>query len=187
MDQLVKNSKKSSHILEEMILMNIEIIQEDITNLNTKAIVNPANSNLIMGGGLAGIIKDKGGRVIESEAKKKAPVKVGEAIITTAGDLPSKFVIHAPTMEKPAQPVPPKNARLAMEAILNCGEQDKIEAIAVPGLGTGVGGINSIEAAEEMMKATKRFNSEKLEKVIFVGYGDDLHKAFLDKKEEIID
>ena len=76
----------------------IEVVQGDLTELGVDAIVNAANNKLVMGGGVAGAIKRKGGRIIEEEAVKKGPIKIGEALATTAGVLPAKYVIHAATM-----------------------------------------------------------------------------------------
>ncbi len=158
--------------------MKVEVFKGDITQLDVEAIVNPANSRLKMGGGLAGIIKNKGGAEIEKKAQKQAPVDVGKAIKTTAGDLPSKYVIHAPTMKSPAQTVSAENAGKAMRGILECAEENGIEEVAVPGLGTGVGGVSAEDAAGEMVDAVEEFEASNVEKVILVGYGDELYEAF---------
>lgn len=158
--------------------MEIKVVEDDITKLDAEAIVNPANSKLTMGGGLAGIIRKKGGEAIQKEAKVKAPVKVGEATVTTAGNLPSRYVIHAPTMENPAQKVSAKNARLAMKGILKTAEQNNIKEVAVPGLGTGVGGVPYEEAAKVMVDEAKKFEGKNLKKIIFVGYEESLYEAF---------
>lgn len=165
--------------------MKVEVVKEDITQLDVEAIVNPANSRLVMGGGLAGIIKDKGGAEIEEEGQKQAPVDVGKAIITTGGKLPAKNVIHAPTMETPAKNVPPENAGKAMTGILECSERNGVKEVAVPGLGTGVGGVSAKDAAREMVSAVKEFEGDNPEKVILVGYGDELYEAFKAEKEKV--
>ena len=76
----------------------VRIVQADITQLKVDCIVNAANNKLVMGGGVAGAIKKKGGQRIEDEAVKKGPIKIGESVFTKAGSLPAKFVIHAATM-----------------------------------------------------------------------------------------
>src|SRR3989338_5638355 len=76
----------------------IKVIMGDITELRVDAIVNAANNKLVMGGGVAGAIKKKGGRVIEEEAVKKGPIEIGDAVATSAGELAAKYVIHAATM-----------------------------------------------------------------------------------------
>lgn len=167
-------------------IMKVEVVREDITQLDVEAIVNPANSGLVMGGGLAGIIKDKGGTEIEEEAQEHAPVDVGEAVITMGGDLPAKHVIHAPTMESPAKNVPTGNVGRAMRGILECAEGNGVKEVAVPGLGTGVGGVSAGDAAEAMLQEIKDFKSDKIEKIILVGYGEELFGAFKEAKEHIL-
>ncbi len=162
--------------------MELKVVKEDITQLEKEAIVNPANSQLRMGGGLAGIIKEKGGKEIEKEGQKQAPVKVGEAIITTAGRLPSKYVIHAPTMKTPAKNVPAENAKKATKGILNCANKNNIKEVAIPGLGTGVGGVSPEDAAEKMIEAINEHEGGNPQEIILVGYGQELYEAF--KKEK---
>jgi len=83
-------------------MIKITIEQGDITTLEVDAIINPANSYGYMGGGVAGAIKEIGGQEIETEAVAKAPIPIGSAVITTAGSLKAKHIIHAPTMEQPS-------------------------------------------------------------------------------------
>ncbi|RLE47642.1 MAG: macro domain-containing protein, partial [Candidatus Methanomethylicota archaeon] len=85
-------------------------------------------------GGVAGAIKRVGGVEIELEARKHAPIPVGEAIFTGAGKLKAKYVIHAPTMERPAMKIGIENVRLAMRAALKCAESLGLRSIAFPGL-----------------------------------------------------
>lgn len=131
--------------------IEIKTMLGDITKLSVDAIVNAANSLMYMGGGVAGAIKRAGGSIIEEEARKYAPVKIGDAIITTAGTLPAKYVIHAPTMSKPAMRIPAENVRMAMNGILKCIKQEKIKSVAIPALGTGVGGVNREVVAKIMV------------------------------------
>ncbi len=79
----------------------LAIIQDDITRVALDAIVNPTNTLMIMSGGIARAIKRVRGEEIEKEAMRYAPIPIGEAIVTSAGKTPSKYVIHAPTVEKP--------------------------------------------------------------------------------------
>ena len=157
--------------------MKIELCKGDITELEIEAIVNPANSNVTMGGGLAGFIRRKGGETIRKEARGMAPVRVGSAVMTTAGRLTARHVIHAPTMEKPAQRTTPDNARLAMEAALECAERNNIRELAVPGLGTGVGGVRHQDAARAMVSAARHFKARSIERLVFVAYDDGLYEA----------
>lgn len=164
------------------IYKGVKIIVEkgDITKLEVEAMVNAANSMLIMGGGVAGAILRTGGREIQEEALKYAPVPVGKAVATKAGKLKAKYVIHAPTMKKPAMRVGKENVRLATIGALECAKQLKIEGVAFPGMGTGVGGLKPEEAAEAIVREIKRHIDEgtTLKQIILVGYSKDLTQAF---------
>jgi O-acetyl-ADP-ribose deacetylase (regulator of RNase III) len=158
----------------------ITVTTGDITKLEVDAIVNAANSLLIMGGGVAGAILQAGGREIQQEANKKAPVPVGKAAATTAGKLKAKYVIHAPTMERPAMPTSKQNVRLATRGALECARQLGIISVAFPGMGTGVGGLSVEEAANVMIDEIKSQidSGTSLKKIVLVGFGFDLTEAF---------
>ena len=147
----------------------------DITEEECDAIVNPANSSGYMGGGVALAIKLKGGKEIEEEAVKKAPIPLGKAIATKAGKLKCKFVIHSPTMQKPAEKIPLENVRLATRAALELAKELKIKSIAFPGMGTGIGGIKSENAARVMIEECKKF--EDLE-IRLIAFDEKLYQAF---------
>jgi O-acetyl-ADP-ribose deacetylase (regulator of RNase III) len=153
----------------------IDIKKGDITQEECDAIVNPANSLGLMGGGVALAIKIKGGKEIEKEAMEKAPIPVGKAIFTQAGKLKCKYVIHSPTMEKPAQKIPLENVKLAIVAALKLARKLKIKSIAFPGMGTGVGGIKPEDAAKVMLKEFKKF--EDLE-IRVIAFDENLYNAF---------
>jgi len=160
--------------------VKIAVITGDITAQEVDAIVNPANSLMIMGGGVAGAIKRVGGKEIEDEAIEHAPVPIGEAIATRAGRLKTKHVIHAPTMERPAMHINEDNVRLAMRGALKCAEQLGIKSVAFPGMGTGVGGLNPEEAAKIMINEIKEHidKSTSLKQIFLVGFTEDLTQAF---------
>jgi len=165
--------------------LRIIVTKGDITTIGCDAIVNPANSLGEMGGGVALAIKVKGGVAIESQAMKKAPIPVGKAVSTTGGSLPCGFVIHAPTMEQPAERIPPENVEKATYAALDSGNRLGAKSMAFPGMGTGVGGIKKGVAAEYMVRTINRFIKEKedakdlrLEKIILVGFDDELFNEF---------
>jgi O-acetyl-ADP-ribose deacetylase (regulator of RNase III) len=165
--------------------IRIIVTKGDITLFGCDAIVNPANSTGSMGGGAALAIKKAGGESIEKEAMKKAPVPVGKAFSTNPGSLPAGFVIHAPTMEEPAQEIPVENVEKATHAALELANRLGAKSIAFPGMGTGVGGVSKSDAAEAMTRAIKRFVSDKernkdlrLEKIILIGFDDELTAEF---------
>ncbi len=166
----------------EYVYKGVKIIVEkgDITKLEVDAIVNAANSMLIMGGGVAGAILRTGGREIQEEALKHAPVPLGKAVATKAGKLKAKYVIHAPTMERPAMRIHRENAQLATKGALECAEQLKIRSVAFPGMGTGVGGLRLEEAAQAMVQEIKGHIDKGtiLKQIILVGFTEDLTQAF---------
>jgi O-acetyl-ADP-ribose deacetylase (regulator of RNase III) len=157
--------------------MAIVVEYGDITKIVCDAIVNPANSYGYMGGGVAGAIKRIGGIEIENEAISLAPIPIGKAIVTTAGSLPCQHVIHAPTMKEPAMRINIDNVKLATRAALKLAEDLKIKSIAIPGMGTGVGGVSLSDAAREMVTVAKEFE-DKFEKIVFIGINNDLIEAF---------
>ncbi len=158
----------------------IEVWEGDITDLEVDAIVNPANSLGIMGGGVAYAIKRKGGVEIEKEAMRQAPISVGSAVATTAGKLRAKHVIHAPTMERPASRATLDNVKKAVRAALAAAEEVGAESIAFPGMGTGIGGLRAEEAAAAMVNEVLKFlpRSRHVRKVLLVGFTPDLVDAF---------
>lgn len=166
----------------------VEVISGDITELEVDAIVNPANSQLLMGGGVAGAILRAGGEQIQGEALQKAPVPIGKAVATTAGKLKAKYVIHAPTMTRPAMPIGKENAGHATKAALECAEQLNIKSIAFPGLGTGVGGLKAAEAAQVMVQEIKRYIEActSINRIVLVGFDADLTQAFKREIEALL-
>jgi len=166
----------------------IAVILGDITQVEVDAIVNAANSRLIMGGGVAGAILRAGGRTIQEEANKKAPIPVGKAVATNAGRLKAKYVIHAPTMEQPAMTTDKNRVGLATKGALECAHKLGIASIAFPGMGTGVGGLDVKVAAEVMVNEIKRHieSDTSLKKVVLIGYISDLTQAFADEVKRTI-
>ncbi|NPA85662.1 MAG: macro domain-containing protein [Crenarchaeota archaeon] len=132
---------------------------------------------MVMGGGVAGAIKRKGGEEIEREALEKAPVPVGSAIATGAGRLKVRYVIHAPTMERPAMRIPPENAYLATKAALELAKKMGLKKIALPLMGTGVGGLSVEEAVREMARAMEEV-CEGME-VYLYAYGREAYGELL--------
>ncbi len=156
----------------------------DITEEECDAIVNPANSLGIIGGGVALAIKKKGGEVIEKEAMEKAPIKVGEAIATKAGKLKCKYVIHSPTMEKPAQKIPVENVRIATRAALELAKKLNLKSIAFPGMGTGVGGVSYEDAAKVMVEECRKFKDLEIRLIAFDSALYKIFKKFVKNEKE---
>jgi len=131
--------------------MQIHLAKSDISEMAVDAVVSPGNSLGIMGVGVAAILSRKGGPLIQREAMSLAPIAVGAAVVTNAGTLWAKYVIHTPTMEEPGQKVAVENVRRAMRAALLAAHQRGFQVIAVPGLGTGLGGADPSDAARAMV------------------------------------
>ncbi len=167
----------------------LTIIKDDITNLSVDAIVNAANNELLMGGGVAGVIKKKGGEEIEKEAVKKGPINIGEAISTKAGKLKCKYVIHAATMGLDSQTDETK-IRLSCANALRRAQELKIKSIAFPALGCGVGGFPLVGAAKIMTQEVLkhlRENESSLLKIIFCLYDDKAYKVFKESVQGYVD
>jgi O-acetyl-ADP-ribose deacetylase (regulator of RNase III) len=153
----------------------IKVIQGDITRIKVDAIVNTANTSLLGGGGVDGAIHRAGGDEILEECKKilarQGGCKTGEAVITTAGKLPAKFVIH--TVGPVWNGGKNKEAELLASAYLNSlkvAVQNDVKTIAFPNISTGVYGFPKEEAAKIAMKTVKGFlaKNDSINEVVFV-------------------
>jgi len=170
----------------------IKVIQGDITDLQVEAIVNAANNQLVMGGGVAAAIKRKGGVEIEKEALKKAPIQIGQAVETTAGKLSAKYIIHAATMGMDFKTDESK-IRASCASSLRLAEKLGISSIAFPALGCGVGGFPLLASAKIMSQELFRFlrqDQHHLKTIIFCLYDQQTYAVFqkgvLDYLEYII-
>ena len=146
--------------------MKIIVKQGSIINEAVDAIINPANTYGFMGGGVAKALKDVGGRIIEEEAIHKCPTPVGDACITSAGDLPAGYIIHAPGMHEPAERTDAVKIKDALTAALEVAEREGYRKIAVPGMGTGVGHVSFMESARVMMEVIKNFHFYHVQEII---------------------
>ncbi len=154
----------------------IHIIQSSILGVDADAIVNAANSQGIMGGGVAGVIKRAAGAEVQDEARQNAPIPVGEAVLTTGGKTKFKGIIHAPTMPEPGMRIPAANVGLATRAALRLAEAQRFTSIAMPGMGTGVGGVTHEEAAAQMIREIHAHQAQSLRSVLLV----DVDPAMVD-------
>jgi O-acetyl-ADP-ribose deacetylase (regulator of RNase III) len=159
----------------------LELVQGDITECAVDAIVNAANNHLWMGAGVAGAIKRKGGQVIEDEAVRQGPIPVGEAVVTGGGSLKARYVIHAAAMGQDLM----TNADLIRHATMNSLKRATdlgLAHVALPALGTGVGGFPVQEAARLMIDATcmllRSTPPTSLTRVQFVLFTPDALRAF---------
>ena len=159
--------------------LTIEIVDDDIAAQSTDAIVNAANNLFWMGSGVAGAIKSRGGPIIEDEAVAQGPVEPGECVLTSAGRLAARHVIHAAVMGQDLK----TSARLietATRNALNLAESNGLVSIALPAFGTGVGGFPIVQCAHIMIKAVQSHAAAatSLRLVRFVLFGGNAYAAF---------
>ena len=154
--------------------MQIHLAKSDITEMAVDAVVNPANSQGIMGAGVAGALSRRGGPSIQKEAMSLAPIAVGAAVVTNAGQLWCKHVIHAPTMEEPGTKVGVENVRRATRAALLAAAHHGFEVIALPGMGTGLGGVDPGDAARAIVDELRAHRQPKPTTVYLVDLRDEI-------------
>jgi O-acetyl-ADP-ribose deacetylase (regulator of RNase III) len=166
----------------------LELVEGDITQMQTDAIVNAANAQLILGGGVAGAIRKKGGPEIQQECSKIGGTFVGGAVITTAGNLKAKHVIHAvgPRMGEGNEDQKLKNATLNS---LKIADENNLKSIAFPAISTGIFGFPITRCAEIMLGSTIEYlkGQTSLKKVVFCLFGREAYQVFEDRlKKEIV-
>jgi O-acetyl-ADP-ribose deacetylase (regulator of RNase III) len=155
------------------------LVDGDITAQATDAIVNPANSGLILGGGVAGAIRRKGGPKIQEECDKIGGTPVGTAVMTTGGNLKAKHVIHAvgPQMGEGDEDRKLRDATLSS---LKVADQHKLKSLAFPAISTGIFGYPLDRCAQIMLATTIDYLHGKagLEKVVFCLWGEEAYQTF---------
>jgi O-acetyl-ADP-ribose deacetylase (regulator of RNase III) len=160
-------------------LIELEVIEGDITALDVDAIANAANNHLWMGAGVAGAIKRAGGEEIEREAVAKGPIEIGDAVATGAGRLTARWLIHGAVMGQDLQ----TNAdlvRRTTESCLRVADELGAESLALPAFGTGVGGFSLDECARIMVEGVRVFEPASLRRVVFAVFGAEAKAAFDD-------
>jgi O-acetyl-ADP-ribose deacetylase (regulator of RNase III) len=157
----------------------IEVQQADITKLEVDAIANAANTDLRHGGGVAGAISRAGGPAVQAESDERAPIELGEAVETTGGDMPCRWVIHAATMQL-GGPTSAEIIRSATASTLAKADELGAKSLALVAFGTGVGGFPLDEAARIEVEEVQRHldQGSGLDRVVFAVHGDDAEQAF---------
>lgn len=157
----------------------IEIRQGDITELDVDAIVNAANNDLQLGGGLAGAIRRKGGPRIQAECDEIGTIPVGGAAITSGGKLKARHVIHAASMQLGGATTA-HALRSSTAHALRIAAQNNLKSIALPAIGAGIGGFPMHECAEIMLRETaKHFeHATSIEKIHFVLFDKEAFGTF---------
>jgi O-acetyl-ADP-ribose deacetylase len=160
-------------------MVALEVVQADVTKLDVDAISNAANTQLLHGGGVAAAISRAGGPQVQRESTEKAPIELGDAVETTAGDMPARYVIHAATMEL-GGPTSAEIIERATGATLRKADELGCRSLALVAFGTGVGGFPLEDAARLMVDAVRQHRPRSLSKVVFAVHGDAAERAFRD-------
>lgn len=158
----------------------IYCVKGDICDSKAQAIVNAANNHLWMGSGVAGAIKARGGQVIEDEAIKRGPINIGQAVATTAGKLPARYVIHAAVMGQDLR-TSGDHIKTATASSLQQAEKLRLTSIDFPALGTGVGAFPIEECGKLMITEALIFlkSSQYVKSVGFILYDYAAYMAFV--------
>ena len=160
--------------------MTVEVLDTDITQLEVDAIANAANTDLKHGGGVAGAISRAGGPSIQEESASVAPIGLGEAVETSGGNMPCRWVIHAATMEL-GGPTSAEIIREATASTLRKADELGARSLALVAFGTGVGGFSLDEAAQIEIDQVSRYlgaGGSAIERVVFAVRGDEARLAF---------
>jgi len=158
--------------------VKITVILGSILDADAQVIVNAANSLGLMGGGVAGVIKRAAGAEVEREAVKDAPIRVGKAVLTSGGKTKFQGIIHAPTMPEPGMRIQAENVAFATAAALALADEKGFESIAIPGMGTGVGGVAHTDAARVMVEMVRSFSPRTLKSVVLVDVDPEMVAAW---------
>jgi O-acetyl-ADP-ribose deacetylase len=167
-------------------MAQIEVREADITQLDVDAIANAANTHLAHGGGVAGAIVRAGGPQIQEESSRLAPIGLGEAVATSAGNMPCRWVIHAATMEL-GGPTSADIIRRATASTLAKAEELGARSLALVAFGTGVGGFPLEDAARIEVEEVQRHLAagSALESVVFAVFGANARLAFEEALQDV--
>ncbi len=157
----------------------IVLVEGDLTSQEVDAIVNAANSALVLGAGVAGAIRERGGPSIQEECDAIGAIPLGTAVRTEAGNLPASFVIHAAGMP-PGGSANERSVRDAVRASLELAAREGLHSVAFPAVGAGIGGLSMQRCAEiSLEEARRHFETDtSLEEIRFVLFGEPAYRVF---------
>jgi O-acetyl-ADP-ribose deacetylase len=157
----------------------IHFLQGDITNMAVDAIVNAANTDLLLGAGVAGAIRRRGGPRIQEECDRIGPIRLGEAAVTPGGNLKAYYVIHAASMSLGGKTTAESLRSSTRNALLRA-EEKGFKSLAFPAIGTGVAGFPMAECAETMIGEVLNHlkSRSSLENIYFVLFDEPGLKVF---------
>ena len=155
------------------------LLEGDITEQEVDALVNAANSDLVLGAGVAGAIREKGGPSIQRECDAIGPIAVGEAAVTGAGELRARYVIHAASMP-PGGGASEQSVRSCMRRSLELAHEHGCRSLAVPAIGAGIAGFSIQRCAEILLEEARRHlaGETTLEELRFVLFGEPAYRVF---------
>ena len=159
--------------------LTVEVMQGDLTEQDVDAIVNAANNDLILGGGVAGAIARRGGPAIQAECRAIGPIEVGGAAITGGGQLKARFVVHAASMRFGSRTTA-ESLRGSTRRSLELASERGLRSIAFPALGTGIAHFPLNDCARIMFEEVVAHGAHptSLKEVRFVLFGDEAEVAF---------
>lgn len=167
-----------------LLIMNadnkIEIVLGDITEMDVDAIVNAANTDLKLGSGVAGAIREKGGPSIQHECDQVGRVRLGQVAVTGSGELKARHVIHAAGMDL-GDEISKESLKAATVNSLVKASELQLKTLAFPAIGTGVGNLPVNECAEIMLGIANEFLNNKqssVEKIYFVLFDENSYQIF---------
>ena len=164
--------------------MKIKLVQGDITKQTVAAVVNAANSSLLGGGGVDGAIHRAGGPQILGECmqvrNRQGGCKVGEAVMTNAGDLPAEKVIHTvgPRIHDKVTPQKEEKLRDCYVNSLRLADKNELKSVAFPNISTGIYRFPKRRAAEIAVSAVRNFAAVHIEEVIFVCFDEENYRIY---------
>jgi O-acetyl-ADP-ribose deacetylase (regulator of RNase III) len=174
-----KPGKTGKRLVIRMNETTLELVEGDITELSVDAIVNPANEKLQLGTGVAGTISRKGGPEIQKECNRIGGTPVGSAVITGAGKMPIKHVIHAvgPRMGEGDED---RKLASAVRSSLAVADRNSLKSIAIPAISTGVYGYPMDRCARILLTEVHRYlqGGTKLQQVVVCLLGDEAYTIF---------
>jgi len=158
----------------------IDLRMGDITEAEADAIVNASNTDLVLGAGVAGAIRRRGGKAVQTACDRLAPIPLGESVRTTGGALPQPHVIHAAVMEWGGA-ASEASIRDCTRSALRVAAENSVRRIAFPALGTGVGGFSLRNCAEIMIEEAQAFldgDPGTVEQILFVLFEEQAYRTF---------
>jgi O-acetyl-ADP-ribose deacetylase (regulator of RNase III) len=157
----------------------IVLREGDVTDEAVDAIVNAANSDLVLGAGVAGAIRERGGPRVQAECTAHGPVEVGGAALTGAGDLPARHVIHAASMALSGRATE-ESVRSSFRQSLELAREHGLRTVAVPAIGAGIGGVPMQRCAEILIDEARAHlaGETSVEEIRFVLFGEPAYRVF---------